>query len=196
MRGNGSRRKWPYPSPALRPAPPSSAEGRRPTSRRPAGMPPTGMVNWYSWPWRSAPANASQGGSPLPLPLWPKQAIDRPTILARVTTFLMTSAPHNPPPPGSASPSPRAVSLWSADAHVRSPPLPCTAPIPDLVTRAPPRCQQPPPARFPARGPSPRLLSLSQRAFPVSERSFPVSRRAFPPLPQAFPVSEWRLLLI
>ena len=98
MRGNGSRRKWPYPSPALRPAPPSSAEGRRPTSRRPAGMPPTGMVNWYSWPWRSAPANASQGGSPRPLPLWPKQAIDRPTILARVTTFLMTSAPHNPPP--------------------------------------------------------------------------------------------------
>ncbi len=59
-------------------------------------MPPTGMVNWYSWPWRSAPANASQGGSPRPLPLWPKQAIDRPTILGRVATLLMTPAPHNP----------------------------------------------------------------------------------------------------
>ena len=53
---------------------------------------------WYRWPWRSAPANASQRGSPRPLAVWPKQAIDRPTILDRVATFLMTPAPHNPNP--------------------------------------------------------------------------------------------------
>ena len=38
-------------------------------------------------------------------PLWPKQAIDRPTILARVSTFRMTSAPAQPEPP--APPRPR-----------------------------------------------------------------------------------------
>ncbi len=61
---------------------------------------------WYRWPWRSAPANASQRGSPRPLAVWPKQAIDRPTILARVATFLMTPAPHNPTPPAQPHPRP------------------------------------------------------------------------------------------